>query len=384
VRWAVYVDMDAFYASCELKRHPELRGVPFAVSADPRGGAGRGVVLSASYEARAKGLRSAMPVSQAFALCPEYRWVLPDFAFYEENSRQVMALLRARSADSRSFSIDEAAYPFESISPSEVEVEAREVQRQVREACALPCSIGVAPTLTLAKIASDRAKPGGVVVIAPDSVATFLAPLPVRAIPGIGRVTEAALEAAAVRTLADLARTPVERLRRPLGGMAGSLHDLARGVVHEEPWPEEEGPRSRGAMSTFDRDTSEPSDVLSELDRLSRSLSESLAKEGRMFRTVTVRIRRSDFQQLQRSRTLPQRTADPGTLSRTVRQLAESVLQEERSRSRATQRPLSEPGNARGNAVRRFGVRTVGISVSDLAPSLGAQRSLDDLSSSRA
>lgn len=378
VRWVVYLDMDAFYASCELKRHPELRGRPFAVSADPRGGAGRGVVLSASYEARAKGLRSAMPVSVAFGLCPEYAWVAPDFAFYEANSREVMALLRARSAESRSFSIDEAAYPYEAPSPEMAGAEARELQGRVRSLCDLPCSIGVAPTLTVAKIASDKAKPGGVVVVAPDSVADFLAPLPVRAIPGVGQVTEAALHEAGARTIADLARFPIERLRRPLGGMAGSMQALARGVVREEPWPEEEGPRSIGAMSTFDRDSSDPNEVRQEVGRLAQSLGEGIARRGRTFRTVTVRVRWSDFQQLQRSKSLPQRTDSAEALQRIVLQLTDGLLEEEFSRARGNLSSLTDGSGPSAPSARRFGVRTVGVSVSDLAEASPGQRRLDE------
>lgn len=377
MRWVVYLDLDAFYASCELKRHPELKGLPFAVSADPRGGHGRGVVLSASYEARAKGLRSAMPVSQAFSLCPDYAWLPPDFPFYEENSRAVMGLLRGRSPDARTFSIDEAAYPFEASERALVEAEAQALQLLVRRSCDLPCSIGVGPTLTVAKIASDRAKPGGVVVIPAGEVARFLAPLPVRAIPGVGQVTESALQQVGVHTIADLAAAPAERLRRPLGAAAASLQRLAKGTLAEEGWPEEEGPRSLGAMSTFDQDSSDPIEVRQELDRLARSLAEGVAKQGRTFRTVTVRIRRSDFQQFQRSRTLPQRTESEEALRRCVLQLVDAILEEEGRKVRATHPTLGEGGLSPPAVPRRWGVRTVGVSVSDLALVSSAQRRLD-------
>lgn len=379
MRWVVYLDMDAFYASCELKRHPEMRGKPFAVSADPKGGHGRGVVLSASYEARAKGLRSAMPVSQAFGLCPEFSWVAPDFSYYEACSRSVMALLKARSPEARTFSIDEAAYPFESDDPQGVEAEARDLQTEVRSRVGLPCSIGVGPNLTIAKVASDKAKPGGVVVVPPDSVASFLAPLPVRALPGIGQVTESALQAEGAQTLGDLLRVPMERLRRPLGATAPSLRDLVRGKLREEPWPEEEGPRSVGAMSTFDVDTSDPREIFQELSRLAENLAEGVARQGRTFRTVTVRVRRSDFEQLQRSRTLPQRTDSAEALKRTALQLVEGILQEEGRRFRAAQAPLTEGPAPPGGSLRRFQVRTLGVSVSDLAQASSGQRRLDDL-----
>lgn len=377
MRWCVYLDMDAFYVSCELKRRPELRGRPVAVSADPKGGKGRGVVLSASYEARGFGLRSALPVSQAFALCPDYVWIPPDFSFYEENSRRVMGLLKARSPEARTFSIDEAAYPWEGGSPEAAEAEGRALQRQVRERSDLPCSIGIAPSLTLAKIASDRAKPGGVVVVAPERVASFLAPLPVRSVPGIGKVTEAALGDVGVTTLAELAAAPVERLRRALGGTAGTLRDLARGLVREEPWPEEEGPRSIGAMSTFDEDRSDPEEIREALRRLSGGLAESAARQGRWFRTVTVRVRLGDFRQWQRSRTLPQRTDSAEVLGRTAEQLAEQILGEVEARRRGRLGALSEEGPPAPALARGWRVRTLGVSVSDLSEAIPGQRRLD-------
>lgn len=377
MRWCIYLDMDAFYVSCELKRHPELRGKPVAVSADPRGGKGRGVVLSASYEARKFGLRSALPVSQAYALCPSYVWIRPDFSFYEENSRSVMALLKQRTAEARVFSIDEAAYPFEAATPHEVEVEGLALQREVRTQFDLPSSIGIGPTLTVAKIASDRAKPGGVVVVPPDSLRAFLAPLPVRSVPGIGQVTETALGSVGVRTMGDMAVTSVDRLRRALGGLAAPMHDLACGVVREEPWPEEEGPRSLGTMSTFDVDASEASDVREELHRLCGSLSESVAKQGRRFRTVTLRLRTSDFQQLQRSRTLPHRTESAEVLGRTATMLLDQLLGEMEERARARPGSLADPGAVPRAEARAWGIRTVGISVSDLDEGSASQRSLD-------
>ncbi len=377
MRWVVYLDMDAFYVSCELKRHPELHGKVVAVSADPKGGKGRGVVLSASYEARALGLRSALPVSQAFALCPDYAWIPPDFPFYEENSREVMALLRERSAEARTFSIDEAAFRSEAPTPEAVEAEGRSLQREVRSRFDLPCSIGIGPTLTIAKIASDRAKPGGVVVVPPDSVQAFLAPLPVRSIPGIGKVTEAALAASGIRTIGEMAGAPIDRLRKALGGMAGAMHDLARGVVREEPWPEEEGPRSLGTMSTFDVDTSRVDEVRGELLRLCLSLSESVTKQGRWYRTVTVRLRASDFQQLQRSRTLPQRTASGELLARTATQLLDQLVGELEGRTHERHGSLSEPGVVPPSPARGWGVRTVGVSVSDLSEGSASQKRLD-------
>lgn len=346
MRWVLYVDMDAFYLSCELKRHPELRGRPAAVAHDPAGG--RGVVLSASYEARALGLHSAMPTSQALKLAPHVVYLPPDFAFYESCSRDVMALLRARSADSRALSIDEAALPFETDDPSRAEAEARAVQRSIREVTQLPCSLGVAPTLRLGKMASDQAKPGGVVVIPPEGVAAIIGPLPVRAVPGVGRVTEETLAAMDVAVISDLLDVPLSRLREKLGSFGAELRGLAEGSWSPEPWPEETGPRSLGSMMTFPKDEGDPATIKREVGRLAENLVESVSRQGYLGRTVTVRVRFEDFEQIQRSRTLPHRTESPTAIASLAQELLGEVLPGDRRRVRTLSVTLSDLKERKG------------------------------------
>ncbi len=326
----VYVDMDAFYVSCELLRHPELKGRPVAVSADPRGGQGRGVVLSASYEARRYGLRSALPVSQAWALCPEAAYLRPDFSFYEETSRQVMALLRERSSLARAFSIDEAAYPTGFEGRAQAEREGRAVQAEILERFLLPCSVGIAPNLTLAKMASDRAKPGGVVVVLLEEVPEFLAPLPVRSVPGVGPVTERALLARQVRTIRELTLLSPRELKTLLGSSNPDIVRMARGESTESPWPEEEGPRSVGSMSTFDMDTEDADALSRELRSLATRVAEEVKRRGLRFRTVTLRVRYEDFSQVQRSQTLPRPTDAFDALCRVGEGLLGELLRERR------------------------------------------------------
>jgi DNA polymerase-4 len=357
MRWIVYVDMDAFYLSCELTRHPELKGEPALVAHDPKGGKGRGVVLSASYEARALGFRSAMPVRQAWAQREKVSWVLPDFPFYEALSSKVMAHLKEHCPLARSFSIDEAAYPLEGENAKGAEAEARALQQEIRARFSLPCSIGVSTSLPVSKIASDKAKPGGVVVVPPEGVATFLAPLPVKMLPGVGPVTEKALKDAGILVVQDINRVPLATLARTVGSMAGYLKALAEGAPREEPWPDELPPRSMGTMMTFDEDVRDEPTILREVTHMGESLVRGLRERSRLYRTVTVRVRWEDMSSTQRSRTVPHHTDSVETLSSASQGIVRSILSSEERAGR--------------------GVRTLGLTVGDLRPADTAQRRLD-------
>src|SRR5580692_10524917 len=193
MRWVVYLDIDAYYVSCELRDRPDLVGRPVIVGPDPGLRPTRGVVLSASYEARKFGVRSAMPAREAARRCPEAVWIAADFPKYGRTAEEVRDLLRARFGEVVPLSIDEAAVGVDAADDGAAGAVAVAVQAEIRTTLGLPVSIGVATSRTVAKIASDRAKPGGVVVVRPESVATFLGPLPIRAVPGVGPKTEARL-----------------------------------------------------------------------------------------------------------------------------------------------------------------------------------------------
>ncbi len=357
MRWAIYLDMDAFYLSCEARRRPEIRGRPAVVAHDPAGGKGRGVVLSASYEARKHGFRSAMPVREAWRLGQEVLWIPPDFPYYEATSREVMALLRQRSPAARQFSIDEAALPWDGEDASGAEAEGRAIQDEIRNRLGLPCSVGIGPSILLAKMASDRAKPGGLVVISPGDVAEFVGSLPVRAVPGVGAVTERDLGAVGVRRVGDCLAVPGPALRRAVGPLAGLLRDLARGRWEEEPWPEESEPKSLGAMSTFSEDTSDPEELTRTLRRFLDDLERTLKHQGYAYRTVTLRIRFADFHALQRSRSLPHHTHE----TRSALGVATTLLRE-----------ILHPDPAHPKRP----VRTVGLTLGDLKPWAGGQKDL--------
>lgn len=212
-RIILHIDMDSFYASVEMHEHSELMGKPVVIGADPKKGKGRGVVATCSYEARAFGIRSAMPISQAFFLCPQAIFLPPDFPLYTRISSEIMTILRSFCFQFEQVSIDEA---FLDVSPvgsfSAAELLAGQIKTMIRTTMGLSCSVGVAPSKLVAKIASDFKKPDGLTMVKPGKVAAFLAPMPVRKIPGIGKKSELELHELGIRSIGELAAYDVQRL----------------------------------------------------------------------------------------------------------------------------------------------------------------------------
>jgi DNA polymerase-4 len=302
----LHVDMDAFFASVSLLDRPDLRGRPVVV-----GGAGsRGVVLSATYEARRAGVHSAMPMGRARRLCPEAVVLEPDHGRYARVSAAVMELLASVTPDVEPLGLDEAFLDVRGAvrrlgPPSAI---AQALRDRVADEQGVTCSVGAAPTKSVAKLASGRAKPDGALVVPADAVLAFLHPLPVGALWGVGERTEAQLLRLGLRTVGDVAHTPSATLRRALGDAVGaSLHDLAWGrdprpVVPSAP------ERSTGAQETFPTDVDDPRVVLRELLRLAERVAGHLRRGGHAGRTVVLTVRFADFTTLTRSRTLPQAT----------------------------------------------------------------------------
>lgn len=302
--WVLYVDLDAYYVACELRDRPELLGRPVIVGPPPSDGPTRGVVLSASYEARAFGVRSALPAATAARLCPDAVWIPPDFAKYERLAGEVRRLLRERVERVIPYSIDECALLPERCSADDAVLLARSLQRRLKEELRLGASVGVSTSRVVAKVASDRAKPGGVLLVRPEEIASFLAPLPVRAVPGVGPKTESVLAGHGVRTVGDLAGRKASDLVRDLGGFARELVALARGSPLEETegLP---GRRSRSADHTFARDAGTFEAIEPVVRELASGLADTLGSERLRFGAVAVAFRWSNFERSQRGRTLP-------------------------------------------------------------------------------
>jgi DNA polymerase IV len=337
----LHVDMDAFYASVELRRRPELRGRPVIV-----GGGDRGVVLSATYEARVFGVRSAMPLARARRQCPQAVVLPPDSAAYATASAGIMGIFRSITPLVEPLSLDEAFLDVSGArrrlgSPALI---AGWIRARVTDEQGITCSVGVAATKFLAKLASTRCKPDGLLVVPADGAVEFLHPLPVQALWGVGDRTGEALRRLGLRTVADLARTPLPALRRAIGpALAEHLHALAwardeRHVVPDEP------DKSVGAEETFAADVDEPEVVLRELLLLAERVGARLRRGGQVGRTVSIKVRFADFTTITRSRTL----GVPTDASQEIYATARSLYQALR---------LDRP------RIRLVGVRAEGIAV---------------------
>ncbi|WP_433263765.1 DNA polymerase IV [Actinosynnema sp. CS-041913] len=299
----LHVDMDAFYASVEIRDNAELVGKPVIVG----GTANRGVVASANYLAREYGVRSAMPTAHARRLAPHAVFVPPNFARYQEVSRGVMAIFRDITPLVEPLSLDEAFLDVSGalrrlrLTPAAI---AQLVRRQVEEAHGITCSVGVAPTKFLAKLASGMCKPDGVMVVPKAAVLEFLHPLPVSALWGVGKRTAEQLDRVGLETVADVAATPLPRLRRVLGvALAEHLHALSQGL-DDRPVVPSTREKSIGAEETFEVDHFDRELLRRELLRLSERSAASLRSRGLRGRTVSIKVRFADFTTITRSKTL--------------------------------------------------------------------------------
>jgi DNA polymerase-4 len=293
--------MDAFYASVEQRDDPSLRGRPVAVGARPES---RGVVVAASYEARKSGVRSAIPMSRAVRLCPELVIVRPDFAKYRAVSSQVFAIFRDVTPLVEPLSLDEAYLDVTENSwnePLGMEV-ARRIKARIREETELTASAGVAPNKFLAKIASGWKKPDGLTVIAPERVERFLQELPVDALWGVGPVTARRLRAARIERLVDVRSAPDEVLREAVGSYAESLRRLSMGVDERPVEPDRER-KSVGSEETYPQDVTESETIRAEVAARASECAEYLARHSLFARTVTLKLRYSNFQTITRSET---------------------------------------------------------------------------------
>jgi DNA polymerase-4 len=301
----LHVDMDAFYASVELIDRPELKGRPVIV-----GGGGRSVVLSATYEARRQGVHSAMPMGRARRLCPQAVVIEPDHHRYAEVSQGVMEIFRSITPLVEPLSLDEAfldvSGAIRRIGPPTLIGEL--IRDRVADEQRITASVGIAATKFVAKLASGQAKPDGLLVVPRDQTVVFLHRLAAGALWGVGDRTEEALRRLGLISVADIAHTPVDTLRRALGDATGTqLHELAWG--HDpRPVVPEQVEKSVGAEETFRTDVDDPQVIRRELLRLSERVAARLRSTGSLGRTVIIKIRFADFSTITRSRTLAEHT----------------------------------------------------------------------------
>lgn len=343
----LHVDMDAFYASVSLRTRPELHGKPVVVGAQGN----RGVVLSATYEARALGIHSAMPMSRAQRLAPQAIYLEPDHALYAQVSRNVMALFASITPLVEPLSLDEA---FLDVSgavrrlgrPTAI---GELIRARVFDEQQITCSVGVASTKFVAKLASTRAKPDGLLLVPADRVIDFLHPLPVGALWGVGERTEEQLTRLGLRTVGDLAHTPVDTLVRAVGQAQGRhLYELSWGRDDRTVQPHEPD-KSIGNEETFAHDIDDPDIIHAHLLRLADHVAARMRSAGYVGRTVSLKVRFADFSTITRSRTLREPTDVGKQIYDTVRGLYDALgLQRVR--------------------IRLVGVRMEGLLDAELAP----------------
>jgi DNA polymerase-4 len=320
MRKILHVDMDAFYASVEQRDDPSLRGKPVAVGGSPQS---RGVVAAASYEARAFGVRSAIPMSRAVRLCPSLIIVHPDFGKYQSVSRQVFELFREVTPLVEPLSLDEAYLDVTENSWGETLAMnvARRLKANITAATGLTASAGVAPNKFLAKIASGWQKPDGLTVIAPERIEQFLKGLTVDALWGVGPVTARRLRAHGIATLTDVREADPVKLREAVGSLADWLRPLADGI-DDRPVVSSHAPKSSGSETTFARDLTNLDDITSSISEMARHTAGWLVRRDLFARTVTIKVRYDDFTTVTRSHTDAPTRDETSIVTRAVMLLA--------------------------------------------------------------
>jgi len=296
-RRIAHLDMDAFFAAVEQHDFPAYRGRPVIV-----GGLGRrGVVSTASYEARRYGVHSAMPIALARKRCPDGIYLRPRFERYQEISSTVRAILRRYSSLVETVSLDEAFFDLSSHGETfaSARAVAAEIKRSVRDETGLTCSVGIAPNRFLAKLASELCKPDGLMVIEPERIEEVLDPLPVGAIWGVGKVTERRLKGLGLITVRDLRLAPISLLIREFGRIGDRLHELACGI-DETPLGREAGTRSISSEVTYPFDLVDPGTIEAEVRRLARGVARRLRESSLLCRTVRIKVRYPDFRTVTR------------------------------------------------------------------------------------
>ena len=332
-RVIVHVDMDAFYASIEVRDNPEYRGQPVVVGAAPDR---RGVVAACSYEARRFGIRSAMPSREAYERCPHAVFLPVDMAKYRAVSAELFELLHTVTPQIEPVSIDEAfldltGCPSPALPPSGTRrpdgpllEAARAIKARIGETLRLPVSVGVAPNKFLAKLGSELAKPDGLREIRAEDATQVLAPLPVTVLWGVGAQTRQRLVALGVRTVGDLQRTPVSVLRAALGFAAEHLAQLSRGLDDRLVEVGRET-KSVGRETTFDQDVADREALVRMLGALAEDVAHSLRAERLRGSTVTLKLRYGNFQTLTRALTLPAATNSGGAVLRAALRLLDRL-----------------------------------------------------------
>ena len=349
-RIILHCDLDAFYPSCEIHRDPSLRGKPLIVGADPKNGKGRGVVTSCSYEARKFGVRSGMPISMAWKLCPQGIYVPPDFELYGETSERVMDIMRDFADIFEQTSIDEAYMDVSKRCKTydDAKLLASKLKGALKEREGLTVSVGISPSKSISKMASDMQKPDGLTAVQPEEVDKFLEPLLVNRISGVGRKTTEFLHEKGIETIGQLRKVEAKKLTDWFGKGGVWLWAIANGI--EETPVEERGLRkSISVEQTFEKDIQNKTMVRDALESLSHEVHDRLLAEGLWYRTVGIKVRFEGFVTFTREKTHTGYVDDLGVIREYVKLLFREFEKDRRK------------------------MRLVGVRLSDLKPAEGKQ-----------
>jgi DNA polymerase-4 len=340
-RTIMHIDLDAFFVSVEQASNPELRGKPVVVGGKP---GSRGVVATASYEARAFGLHSAMPISTAVRLCPQAIFIEGNYYHYAEVSKKFMAILADFSPFLEPMGLDEAYMDvtgFESLHGS-IRQMALKIKQRVKDELGIVASIGIATCKVVAKVASDESKPDGLIEVPPGGEGAFLAPLPIRKLPGVGKKTEQVLNGIGIRIIGQVARMPLPALKNRFGAFGDMLYRHANGLDNSPVTPPGEA-KSISRETTFEEDTHDITFLAATLHYQAERVGADLRALGRQAKCISIKVRFADFTTITRQCTLPQPTALDQTIFQTGKELLDKA-----------------------QAPNRLAIRLIGIGVSSL------------------
>lgn len=330
-RIILHVDMDQFFAGIEEREHPEIRGKPVVVGADPKDGKGRGVVSTCNYEARKYGIRSGMPITRAWRLCPQAVFLPVNYGLYLQVSANIMDILSNYADKFESWGMDEAFLDVSSRVKNYEEAKglAQEIKREVYEKEKLTCSIGVGPNKLIAKMASDFQKPDGLTIVEEKDVKAFLDPLDVDRLLWVGRKTAAKLNKLGIKTIGDLSRYDPSVLVEKFGTLGTQLYLFSQGIDKSEVKMQGQT-KSIGRHMTFEKDASDWTLVLQALDRLCEEVYEEIKEYRFVFKTVTITVRYENFETHTHSKTLPFLTSRLEDIKKTAHELMQPYLRSER------------------------------------------------------
>lgn len=322
-----HVDMDYFFAAVEEREHPEIRGKPVVVGADPKDGTGRGVVSTSNYEARKYGVTSGMPITKAWRLCPEAVFLPVNFHLYQKTSAQIMTILQQYTDIFERWGLDEAFLDVTTRVKNFKTAEniAQKIKKEVNDKQQLTCSVGVGPNKLVAKIGSDFNKPDGLTVVRAEDAKAFLAPLGVRKLLWVGKKTEKRLNMMGIRTVGDLADYDASVLVEKFGSTGTQLYLMAHGIDNskvQEHWEQ----KSMSREQTFEEDTSSSALILDTIDALSEDLHQELIASNFTFKTATVKIRYENFETHTHSKTLPLFTDRLKDIQKSAKDLIQDYL----------------------------------------------------------